>query len=70
MDRVFEVGPELAVSAGIMFWLVTFMSVAPLGLVLARHEHVSLRKLTRESENIESAEERGSAQASSSPLKS
>jgi hypothetical protein len=42
--------PEVAVAAGIMFWLVTFMSVAPLGLVLARFEHVSITKLTRESE--------------------
>jgi len=42
--------PEVAVAAGIMFWLVTFMSVAPLGLILARFEHVSLTKLTRESE--------------------
>ena len=31
-----------------MFWLVTFMSVAPLGLILARFEHVSLRKLTED----------------------
>jgi uncharacterized protein (TIRG00374 family) len=45
--------PELAVSAGIMFWLVTFISVAPLGLILARFEHVSLRKLTLESEEAE-----------------
>lgn len=42
--------PEVAVAAGIMFWLVTFMSVAPLGLILARFEHVSLTKLTKESE--------------------
>lgn len=49
--------PELAVSAGIMFWLVTFISVAPLGLVLARFEHVSIRKLTKESETEAKAEE-------------
>ena len=42
--------PEVAVAASIMFWLVTFMSVAPLGLILARFEHVSLTKLTKESE--------------------
>lgn len=41
--------PELATSAGILLWLVTFMSVAPLGLVLARIEHVSLRRITAES---------------------
>jgi uncharacterized protein (TIRG00374 family) len=45
------VSPELAVAAGILFWIVTFISVAPLGIVLARFEHVSLRKLTAESES-------------------
>jgi hypothetical protein len=38
--------PELATSCGILLWLVTFMSVAPLGLALARLEHVSIRKIT------------------------
>jgi glycosyltransferase 2 family protein len=49
--------PELAVSAGIMFWLVTFISVAPLGLILARFEHVSIRKLSKESEEEAKDEE-------------
>jgi len=43
--------PEVAVAAGIMFWLVTFISVAPVGLILARFEHVSLRQLSEESES-------------------
>lgn len=47
--------PELAVSCGMLLWLVTFMSVTPLGLVLARQEHVSLRKLTEESQEAEHA---------------
>jgi glycosyltransferase 2 family protein len=55
--------PEVAVAAGLMFWLVTFMSVAPLGLILARFEHVSLRKLSLESESA--ADENGSAVPSS-----
>ena len=42
--------PEIAVAAGILFWLVTFISIAPLGLILARFEHVSLRTITNESE--------------------
>jgi uncharacterized membrane protein YbhN (UPF0104 family) len=42
--------PELAVSCGILLWLVTFMSVVPAGLVLAHREHLSLRRLTAESE--------------------
>ena len=50
--HVFNVNPdepELATSAGILLWLVTFMSVLPLGLILARLEHVSLRKISSES---------------------
>jgi uncharacterized protein (TIRG00374 family) len=49
--------PELAVSCGMLLWLVTFMSVIPLGLALARYEHVSLRKLTQESQEAERAAE-------------
>ena len=45
--------PELATSCGILLWLVTFMSVAPLGLALARLEHLSLRKITAESAHQE-----------------
>lgn len=33
---------ELAVSAGILLWLVSFHAVTPVGLVLARRAHVSL----------------------------
>jgi hypothetical protein len=36
-----------------MLWLVTFVSVTPLGLILARVEHVSLRKLGAESHKEE-----------------
>ena len=45
--------PELATSCGILLWLVTFMSIVPLGLALARIEHVSLRKITTESAHEE-----------------
>ena len=45
--------PELAVSCGMLLWLVTFMSVTPLGVALARYEHISLRKLTEESQEAE-----------------
>lgn len=37
--------PELAVACGMLLWLVTFMSIIPGGLLLARTEHVSLRHL-------------------------
>jgi uncharacterized membrane protein YbhN (UPF0104 family) len=52
--------PELAVSCGMLLWLVTFMAVIPLGLVLAHRERLSLRRLTAESEaEVETSEARG-----------
>lgn len=50
LQAVFGVRPELAVSAGILLWLVTFVAVVPGGLALARREHVSLRQLESEAE--------------------
>jgi uncharacterized protein (TIRG00374 family) len=47
--------PELATSCGILLWLVTFISVVPLGLALAHHEHVSLRELTQQSHEPDAA---------------
>ncbi len=46
----YNVTRELAVSCGMLLWLVTFMAVIPTGLILAHRERVSLRVLTRESE--------------------
>jgi glycosyltransferase 2 family protein len=46
---VFNLSPELATSCGIMLWLVTFMSVIPAGLALARSEHVSLMQIEKAS---------------------
>ena len=48
LEVVFAVKPELAVGCGIVLWLVTFMAIAPVGLFLARREHVSLRKAEEE----------------------
>jgi hypothetical protein len=50
LHHVFRVPSELAVSCGMLLWLVTFVSVTPAGLLLAHREHVSLRKLSAESE--------------------
>jgi hypothetical protein len=50
----FGVAPELAVSCGMLLWAVTFMSVIPAGLLLARREHVSMRA-------VEEAEEKAAA---------
>jgi uncharacterized protein (TIRG00374 family) len=52
----FGVGYELSVSCGLVLWAVTFMSVTPAGLLLARREHVSLRA-------VEEAEEKAAALA-------
>lgn len=54
LDHVFHIVPkELAVSCGIMLWLVTFVAVVPVGLLLAHHERLSLRKLSAETEKAE-----------------
>ncbi len=45
----FGVKRELAISCGILLWLVTFMAVIPLGLALAHRAQLSLRKLSEES---------------------
>lgn len=50
---VFHFSPEVSTSAGIMMWLVTFMSVVPAGLILAHFERVSLAKLEAESQEEE-----------------
>jgi hypothetical protein len=46
---VFGAPKELAVSCGIALWLVSFASVVPLGIVLARREGLSIWSLFRES---------------------
>ena len=46
----FHIEHELAVSCGMMLWAVTFMSVIPTGLAIARHEHVSIRAVAQEEE--------------------
>jgi uncharacterized protein (TIRG00374 family) len=55
LSSVFDVPPEMAASCGILLWLVTFAAVVPLGLVLAHHERLSLRKLSEESHLSEDA---------------
>jgi hypothetical protein len=53
LTRIFDVPPEMAASCGILLWLVTFAAVVPLGLMLAHHERLSLRKLSVESHRAE-----------------
>ena len=49
LQHVFKAPPELAASCGILLWLVTFMTVIPLGLALAHRERLSIRRLSHES---------------------
>jgi uncharacterized protein (TIRG00374 family) len=51
MQAFFHVPWEPALGCGAVLLLVTFLSVIPLGLVWARFEHVSLKKITEESEH-------------------
>ncbi len=48
-SQLFRLPNELAVSCGIMLWLITFVSVVPAGLFLAHRERLSLRQLSAES---------------------
>ena len=54
--NVFQVPRELAVSCGILLWLITFVTCIPVGLLLAHHEHISLRKLSHETQEEEQRE--------------
>jgi uncharacterized protein (TIRG00374 family) len=53
LDKVFQIPRELAVSCGILLWLVSFVAVVPAGLLLAHRERLSLRKVAEESEKAE-----------------
>ena len=54
LDHVFHIVPrELAVSCGIMLWLVTFVAIVPVGLLLSHQERLSLRKLSEETAKAE-----------------
>jgi len=53
MDKVFNIPREIAVSCGILLWLVSFMAIVPIGLLLAHYERLSLRKVVEESERAE-----------------
>ena len=50
LSAAFGIPHELAVSCGMLIWAVTFMSVVPAGLLLARREQVSLRAVEEAAE--------------------
>ena len=53
MDKIFQIPQELAVSCGILLWLVTFVAVVPVGLLLAHRERLSLVKVAEASQQEE-----------------
>lgn len=50
MVHVFKVPNELALSCGMMLWLVTFFAVTPVGLWLAHRERISFHVVARSME--------------------
>ena len=52
MQQFFNVAAEPALGCGAMLLIVTFLSVVPLGLVWARFEHVSLKRVSEQSEHL------------------
>lgn len=53
LTQFFNVTPEAATAGAATLLLVTFLSIVPVGLVWAQVDHVSLRKVTVESEHAE-----------------
>jgi len=62
LERIFDVPRELALSCGVMLWLVTFVAVVPVGLLLAHREHLSLRRLSKESHEAPPSESTAQAE--------
>lgn len=53
LSKDFGIQPEIAVSCGMLLWLCTFMSVIPMGLLLAHRERLSLRAVAQAEEKAE-----------------
>jgi uncharacterized membrane protein YbhN (UPF0104 family) len=53
MTSFYGAAPEASTACAAMLLLVTFLSIVPVGLIWARFEHLSLRKITVESEQAE-----------------
>ncbi len=51
IQSLFGAAPEPSLGAGAMLLIVTFLSVIPAGLIWSRFEHVSLKRVTEESES-------------------
>ncbi len=61
ITKFFGASPEAAMGCAASLLLITFLGIVPIGLIWARFEHVSLKKVTEESEHV--AEEIASGEA-------
>ncbi len=59
MQTLFHVQPEPALGSAAMLLIVTFLTVIPVGMVWARVEDLSLREVSRESEDLAAHETEG-----------
>jgi hypothetical protein len=68
LRNFFSLPPETAMACAATLLLVTFLGIVPVGLVWAKFEHISLRKIAVESEHAEEelAEEQPSNQDAAS----
>jgi hypothetical protein len=53
ISNFFGVAPEASTACAATLLVVTFLGIIPIGLIWAQFEHVSLRKVTVESEHAE-----------------
>jgi hypothetical protein len=56
MENLFHVAPEPALGCSALILLITSMGIIPAGLIWSRFEHVSLKKVAHESEQLEEHE--------------
>ena len=70
ISSFFGVAPEASTACAATLLLVTFLSIVPVGLIWAQFEHVSLRKITAESEHVveELAEDTPPVESNQSPV--
>jgi glycosyltransferase 2 family protein len=61
MQTLFHVQPEPALGSAAMLLIVSFLTVIPVGLLWARIEHLSLREVSRESEDLAAEQTEGTA---------
>jgi glycosyltransferase 2 family protein len=55
LNKIFGVDNEIAVSCGMLIWVCSFMSVVPVGLLLAHRERLSLRAVAAAEQKEEAA---------------